>query len=387
MQPHSLEVISSHFPTGYKIEIGDGLLSGCGKWARKTLGNNARRIAIISDKNVSPLYGTQAAQSFAAAGFAVSHFLLKGGESRKDLRSVERVLHFLSEAGITRTDVIVALGGGVVGDIAGFAAAIHLRGTSFLNIPTTLLAMIDSSVGGKTGVNSEFGKNLIGAFHQPSGVLIDTSTLQTLPSREMTAGFCEGIKQGAVGGRTLFKQTADLLANYPASSPFKSFEGPLKLQVSDLIAAQVAFKAKIVAGDERESLTRTDARSRKILNFGHTLAHALEKVTGYKYLKHGEAVGYGIMFAAELSKSLALCSEKDVKLLNDVVHRAGKLPSLGNIDEKEVFEAFKFDKKHSAGSLQMVLIKSIGKPVIVTDKDIPQSTTRKVLKKLLKKWA
>ena len=376
MKPHSIDVPSSSSTGAYSIIIGDGLLADCGEWACKTLARDVKRIALVSDEKVFAIYGKQVETRFADAGFEVSHFLLKGGERRKDLRSVGRLLDLFSENGITRTDAVVALGGGVVGDLSGFAAAIHLRGIPFLNIPTTLLAMIDASVGGKTGVNSAFGKNLIGSFYPPRGVLVDTSTLQTLAPREMTAGFCEAIKQGAVGGRKLLNQTSDQLSKPQPGS-----------DLPDLIAAHIAFKAKIVSGDERESTKRTDVRSRKILNFGHTLAHALEKVTLYKYLRHGEAVGYGIMFAAELSKSLALCAEKDVKLLNDVVHRAGKLPSLANIDQKEVFEAFKFDKKHFAGSLQMVLLKGIGKPAIVTFSDIPKTTARKVLNDLLKKWA
>jgi len=376
MRPHSIDVSSSSSSEGYQIVVGDGLLANCGQWARKTLARDVNRIALVSDEKVFAIYGKEVETRLAGTGFAISHFLLKGGESRKDLRSVERLLDLFNQNGITRTDAVVALGGGVVGDISGFAAAIHLRGIPFLNIPTTLLAMVDASVGGKTGVNSALGKNLIGAFYPPSGVLVDTSTLRTLPPREMTAGYCEAIKQGAVGGRKLLIQTSDLL------STAKSAPG-----LSDLIATHIAFKAQIVSGDERESTKRSDSRSRKILNFGHTLAHALEKVTLYKYLRHGEAVGYGIMFAAELSKSLALCAEKDVKLLNDVVHRAGKLPSLANIDQKEVFEAFKIDKKNFAGSLQMVLLKGIGKPAIVTFSDIPKTTARKVLNDLLKKWA
>src|SRR5258706_8095538 len=171
-------------------------------------------------------------------------------------------------------------------------------------MPTTLLAMIDSSVGGKTGVNSAFGKNLTGAFHQPRGVLIDTSVLKTLPVRELTAGFCEAIKQGAISSKKLLNQTGDFMGAYsPGEIASFSDDKKFQKQMSDLIAAQVAFKAKIVAGDERESSVRKDAGSRKILNFGHTLAHALEKVTDYKYFKHGEAVGTGLLFAHAFSKS------------------------------------------------------------------------------------
>lgn len=388
MNPKKVKINFSREPSGYEIIVGNGLLQEAGRWARKCLGPDADKIVLVSDLTVFELYGKLTEETLIAAGFSVSHFLLRDGERHKNLRSSELVLKFFAEARLSRTDAVVALGGGVVGDLAGFASAIYLRGIPFLQIPTTLLSMIDSSVGGKTGVNSAFGKNLIGAFHQPRGVLIDTAALQTLPTRELAAGFCEAIKQGAIGGKQLLQQTGDFLARYPPTDIARfSDVRKFRTQISDLIAAQVAFKSGVVAGDERESFSRTDSGSRKILNFGHTLAHALEKVTAYKYFKHGEAVGYGIMFAAELSKSLALCDEKDVKLLNDVVQRVGPLPSLANIDRQEVLEAFKFDKKHLSGSLQMVLLNGIGKPVIMTEQDIPRSTIQKVLKTFLQKWA
>lgn len=372
--------------SGYRISIGGGTLSSAGTWAQNALKKGSGRIAIVSNPTVFSLYGEQCEASLRQAGFTATTFLMKDGETNKSLRTAESALQAFSEAGLARTDAVVALGGGVVGDLAGFAAAMYLRGVAFLQIPTTLLAMIDSSVGGKTGVNSAFGKNLIGAFHQPSGVLIDVSTLATLPSREITAGFCEMIKHGAIGGKPLLKRTVQLLEKYPiaeitahlASSKFRS-------EISNLIASNVEFKAKIVAGDELESVAKIDSRSRKILNFGHTLAHALEKVTNYRYFKHGEAVGYGILFAAELSKSIALCDQKIVKLLYDVVHRAGTLPSLAGIDAKEVIEAFSFDKKNLSGELQMVLLKGIGRPVIVKRRDIPTKAFHTVLKNFLQR--
>lgn len=388
MTTRSIKIDIQRTSSSYEIVIGIGILQSCGRWARKCLGKNAAKIAIVSDPTVFALYGEPTERSLRAAGFEVSHFLTKDGERHKTLRSAESTLEFFSEKQIARTDAVVALGGGVVGDLTGFASAVYLRGISFLQIPTTFLAMIDSSVGGKTGVNSRFGKNLIGAFHQPKGVLIDTSTLKTLPQRELTAGFCEAIKQGAVASKNLFTQTGKFLSAFPPDEIHRSINDKnFRSQISDLIFAQIAFKAEIVAGDERESSERIDKRSRKILNFGHTLAHALEKVTDYKYLKHGEAVGYGILFAAELSKSLALCGKKDVELLNDVMHRTGPLPRLANIDSKEVFEAFKRDKKHLAGSLQMVLIKGIGNPVIMGGKDLPRPIILNTLKSLLHKWA
>lgn len=388
MASNEVKIDFSAPSASYTGKISHDLLAGCGKWARKCLGKDAVEIVVVSNPTIFKLYGRQVVESLASADFAVTHFLMKDGERYKNMRSTEAALRSFSEAGLSRTDAVVALGGGVVGDLAGFASSIYLRGIPFLQIPTTLLAMIDSSVGGKTGVNSTAGKNLIGAFHQPQGVLIDTTTLQTLPARELTAGFCEAIKHGAIGGKALLKQTNEFLSDFPIAK-FADHQNNknFRSEISNLISANVAFKAAIVAGDERESSNRRDAKSRKILNFGHTLAHALEKVTDYKYLRHGEAVGYGILFAAELSKSLALIDEKDIKLLYDVVHRVGVLPPLANIDSQEVFEAFRFDKKHLSGSLQMVLLKGIGKPVIRIQTDIPLSTIKSVLKKLLLKWA
>lgn len=388
MKPRSLKINFQRATSAYEIVIGNHRLSDCGKWARKCLGSDAKKIVIVSNPTVFDLYGKQTTKGLRAQGFSVSHFLMKDGDRFKTLRSAESALIFFAENHLSRTDAVVALGGGVVGDLAGFAAAIYLRGISYLQMPTTLLSMIDSSVGGKTGVNSASGKNRIGVFHQPRGVLIDTATLKTLPARELTAGFCEVVKQGAIGGKELFTQTDDFLQTFPASD-FSQYSDDTQFQINlaQLIASHIGFKVRIVAADERESQKRTDSKSRKILNFGHTLAHALEKVTDYKYLKHGEAVGYGILFAADLSKSLALCGEKDVKLLNDVVHRVGPLPRLANIDERELFEAFKFDKKNVAGSLQMVLLKEIGKPVILSTKEIPPSTLQKVLRKYLRKWS
>jgi 3-dehydroquinate synthase len=255
-----------------------------------------------------------------------------------------------------------------------------------LQIPTTLLAMIDSSVGGKTGVNSDFGKNLIGAFHQPNGVLIDVETLKTLPHRELVAGFCEAIKHGAIASRELFSLTSGFLQNYPLKN-FRKFSDDVQFlsKFENLLAAQVAFKAEIVMNDEREAAGRTDAKSRKILNFGHTLGHALEKVTDYKYFKHGEAVGYGILFASELSKKLEILDANELKLLNDVFQNIGSLPETKNIQIEKVVQAFSFDKKNIGRSLQWILLKGIGEPVILSNTEIPEKSLQKTLKKILQK--
>jgi len=365
--------------TSYTISIGSGCLPKVGNCTRSWVGKDARQAFIVSNPTVFKLYGDAVAASLAENGFTVSSFLVKDGEKHKTLQSTESALAAFSSAGLTRSDAVVALGGGVIGDLAGFAAAIYLRGVNFIQVPTTLLAMIDSSVGGKTGVNTAFGKNLTGAFHQPSGVLIDPRVLSTLPSRELTAGFCEMVKHGALAGRELLAKTDALLTRF-SGGPAVGTER----EMAALIKANVEFKASIVASDERESSKRRDSRSRKILNFGHTLAHALEKVTNYRYFLHGEAVGYGVLFAAELSKNIAICGEKDVNLLRDVVHRVGTLPSLADIDPEEVLTAFRSDKKVIGGELQMVLLRGIGKPVIVSENEIPGTLLKKTLKQLFR---
>ena len=369
----------------YKVVIGDDLLARSGRIARKVFGKDSKTVCIVSNETVFGLYGGKVSQSLKDAGCEVTVFLMKDGEQYKSIDSVLKALEHFAETKLKRTDVVVSLGGGVVGDLAGFAASIYLRGIKFIQIPTTLLSMVDSSVGGKTGVNAAFGKNTVGTFHQPSGVIVDVNTLATLPTRELTAGFCEIVKHGAIGGRALLAKTSNVLERWSLDR-FSTIvdDSDLRSEVSDLIASNVEFKAKIVAGDEREDIKRKDARSRKILNFGHTLAHALEKVTDYKYFKHGEAVGYGILYAAELSKSLALCDKNDVKLLYDVLHRVGALPTLADIDFEVVFEAFRFDKKISGSSLQMVLLKGIGRPVVISTDGISRSTHANAFKRLLK---
>ncbi len=352
------------------------------------LDGDTKRLLVVSNPTIFKFYGASIVAKLEATGFFVSVFLMRDGERYKTMRTAEAVLSAMAEARLTRTDAVVALGGGVVGDVAGFAAALHLRGLAFLQIPTSLLSMIDSSVGGKTGVNSAFGKNLIGAFHQPRGVLIDPYVLRTLPRREIVAGLCEMVKHAALDGSELLENTADFLSEFsPAGFPAVLETANFISEISNLMFRNIEFKARIVTQDELESSSRSDIRSRKILNFGHTLAHALEKATDYTYFKHGEAVGYGILFAAELSKKLELCGEKDVILLNDVVQRVGRLPALTNIGGDKVLEAFRFDKKNLSGSLQFVLIKGIGKPVIISENDIPPGDINKVLRKFLRQWS
>lgn len=371
-------------PHQYKIKVGNKLLGNSGSWAKSCLSDSTKKIALISNTKVFSLYGESVKNSLEKEGFEVFVWKMGDGEKYKSLRSLEKALRFFSESKLTRSDAVIALGGGVVGDLTGFAASVYLRGISFLQIPTTLLSMIDSSVGGKTGVNSSFGKNLIGAFYQPNGVLIDVETLRTLARRELTAGFCEAVKQGAIANQELFDQTADFLQTYSPTKFKKYFSQAEFLEkLQKLIASQVNFKAEIVVNDEHENLEREDFRSRKILNFGHTVAHALEKVTNYKYFKHGEAVGYGILVAANISKKVATFSQHQLNLLNDVVNLAGHLPSCQNIETKQVIEAFGFDKKKIGNSLQWILLEKIGHPIIYPNSNIPASIIEESINEIL----
>ena len=368
----------------YDIAVGACLLEACGSWAGECLADSGRKILIVSNRRVFGLYGETVRSSLARAGFQTFVHLIGDGERFKNMRTLESILVVLSKNKFSRIDAVAALGGGVVGDVTGFAAATFLRGIGFLQIPTTLLSMIDSSVGGKTGINTPYGKNLVGSFYQPKGVLIDIETLRTLPRRELTAGFCEAVKHGAIGGRSLLNQTSDFLSRYGIVRIREHFSGTdFRSQLSDLVRRQIGLKARIVQNDERELTSNTSPTSRKVLNFGHTFAHAIEKATDYKYLKHGEAVGYGISFAAELSKRLELLAPDEVDLLNDVVRRAGTLPAISHIDPSKVLEAFRYDKKQIGDSLHWILLRGIGKPVIVQGSAIPRRALTSTLKYMI----
>src|SRR5258707_6497130 len=234
----------------YEIKIGPDLLSKLGHEARTVLGPNPQRAALISNPVVFKHYGERARQSLKAGNFKTTHWLMPEGEQHKSLKSLAQALEFLTNSGMERGDVVVALGGGVVGDLAGFAAATYLRGVAFVQVPTTLLAQIDASVGGKTGVNLPAGKNLVGAFHQPRLVIIDPQTLGTLPGRELTAGWCEAVKQGAVGSRKLFEQTRRLLGNFGTDFNRYFDQEESQIELSATIAGHCQFKAAIVAADE-----------------------------------------------------------------------------------------------------------------------------------------
>ncbi|HYJ87959.1 MAG TPA: 3-dehydroquinate synthase [Pyrinomonadaceae bacterium] len=375
----SLQVRTPSRAFKYKISLGRGLLSRTGELTRESLGRRAMRVAVFSNKTVFSLYGPQVIESLSETGFSVSHWLMGDGERFKSIRTTQKALLFLNEINLDRNDGVIALGGGVVGDLAGFAAAVYLRGIPFIQIPTTLLAQVDSSVGGKTGVNMPGGKNLIGSFHQPRAVIIDLETLTTLPTRELAAGWFETVKQGAVASRKLFQQTTDFLQG------MHSKEDLISSRLSELIAAQVSFKAAIVAADEREDLTRTDHRSRKILNFGHTIGHGLEAITNYRRFRHGEAVGHGMLAAGALSKNLGLLDKSELELLREGVHLCGPLPSAENLEADTIITAIARDKKRSSGDVQWVLLERIGLPRLVDGKEISRRLLKQSLREALRK--
>ena len=382
---HSVSLRLQPQTENYDIKIGANLISHLGTEARACLGPESRQAALISNQTVFDLYGRTAMRSLRASGFKVCHWLMKEGERHKSLRSLAEALTFLSQSRLERNDCVVALGGGVVGDLAGFAAATYLRGISFIQVPTTLLAQIDASVGGKTGVNLAAGKNLVGAFHQPRLVLIDTDTLRTLPARELTSGWCEAVKQGAVGDRKLFDRTVRLLGR--SGTDFSRWLPADKSQIelSATIAAHCRFKASIVAGDERESLGREDARSRRILNFGHTTAHALEALTEFRRFRHGEAVGYGMLVAGELSKNLGMLSAEELELLREAVRACGSLPRADDLDPNRLLAAMKGDKKSVAGQVKWVLLEKVGRARIFDGREIDSRILKNALRAGLRK--
>lgn len=334
-----------------------------------------RRVGIISNERVSSLYGREVKRSLKSAGFTVIEWLMPEGERFKSFGSLEKAVTFLSENRFERDDLVLALGGGVVGDLAGFSAAIYLRGLSLVQVPTTLLSQIDSSVGGKTGINLATGKNLVGAFHQPAAVFIDPETLISLPQRELVSGFCEMVKQALIADEALFETTVQALQKHARKRDFL-----LSPRFEELLAAQCGFKASIVVGDERESTSRTDKKSRRVLNFGHTTAHALETITKYRYFRHGEAVGYGMLVAGELSRNLGLIDSGQLESLRDAVRLCGRLPRADHLDTNRITGALKHDKKSVGGQINWVLLEGIGRPRIVEGRLISAKSLRLALR-------
>ena len=354
-----------------EINIGSGIRHNLGEVIRQAFKSPPKSLCLITNLRVFKLFGDDILKNLTAEGYRVFPWAIPEGERHKSFRTLERVVDVLSDCEFERNDAVIALGGGVVGDVAGFASSIYLRGIPFVQVPTTLLAQIDSSVGGKTGINLPAGKNLVGTFHQPELVIIDTQTLSSLPQRELVAGFCEMVKQSLMAGDPLFTKTVKHLESRRNDFESANFQS--------LIRDHCKFKLSIVANDERESIARTDAKSRRILNFGHTTAHALEAVTNYRRLRHGEAVGYGMLVAGEISKDLGLLSDAGLESLRRAVALCGPLPALNNIDTEQILESFKHDKKRVAGEVNWVLLNGIGLPRIVNGKEISQRRLRRAL--------
>ena len=319
------------------ILIGRGLLDEAA--ARCAAVFSPSRIHIVTDSNVAPLYLAQLEIQFS---LPTSHTIIPAGEENKRLSTVETIYHDLIANGMTRKDLIIALGGGVTGDITGFAAATFLRGVALCQIPTTLLAQVDSSVGGKTGVDLPEGKNLVGAFYQPRLVLIDPNVLSSLPDRVFSEGMGEVIKYGCISNPNILEMCADLA---------------YKENIEDIIYECVKIKRDVVAVDEH------DTGLRMILNFGHTIGHAAEKLGNYIDLAHGEAVAVGMVAAMRLSNRIGAPIDH-VPMLTAVLNRAG-LPTELNYDREEIYRALLSDKKKFGGTVNFILVRELGNAEIV----------------------
>ncbi len=330
----------------YPVWIGAGLLGEQARWRSMVRG---RHVLVVSNTTVAPLYLPRIEAGLD--GLRWASFLLDDGEAHKTFANVGRVLEALGELGATRDACVIALGGGVVGDLAGFSAACWMRGIDFIQMPTTLLAMVDSSVGGKTGVNLPVGKNLAGAFHQPRAVVADIDTLATLPEREYRAGLAEVIKGAAIGDESFFawleQHAAALAAREPAT-------------VQQAIARKVAYKAGVVARDE------TEQGERALLNFGHTFGHALETAGHYTALLHGEGVAIGMLLAARLSERLGMGAPAATARLQRLLEAVGLPVAVPpGMDPPQLLALMRLDKKNTAGTLRLILWRGIGRAEIV----------------------
>lgn len=323
----------------YPITIARGAFEEAGLLIRKV--NGGSRAMILSDSHVAPLYLSSLISSLEAENYTVSSHVFTAGEEQKRLSTVTGFYEALTAANITRTDCIIALGGGVTGDMAGFAAATFLRGTPYIQIPTSLLAMVDSSVGGKTGVDIEAGKNLVGAIYQPKAVIVDPNLLQTLPKSDFADGMAEVIKYGAILDEDLFF----LLQSEKLSA---ESEG-----LTSVIATCISSKCKVVEEDE------LDLGKRAILNFGHTLGHAAEKLANYTGLTHGKAISGGMVIAAKLGEKLGLTENGTLEKLSFLL-QTYHLPTSLSYSASDLTSAAKNDKKNLQGKLNFVLLSKIG---------------------------
>ena len=322
---------------GYEILIGGGLVSACGEYIRRV--TKAEKALIISDANVMPLYGDRVKASLEAAGLEAYCFAFPAGEAQKNLDTVSDMIKALCEAGLTRKDIVVALGGGVTGDMAGFASAIYLRGIDFVQIPTSLLSQVDSSVGGKTGCDLSFGKNLVGAFHNPRLVLIDPETLSTLPQRYLNDGVGEIIKCGCIRSAALFEKL-ETCENFGSIT-------------EDAIFECVDIKRVVVENDF------TEKGERMLLNFGHTLAHAIEKYYNFTGIAHGEAVGVGMLNITRAAEAAGKTQKGCAERIEALLKKFG-LPTSVDAPVDTLCRDMLHDKKRRGNSINLVLLKTIG---------------------------
>lgn len=339
-----------------KVEIGDRsypILIGGGLLRQPELVRQhiaARDILIVSNTTVAPLYMNSLAAALSER--RVVEAILPDGEAHKTLATVSRILDVLVANRFGRDCTVVALGGGVVGDMAGFAASCYQRGVPYVQVPTTLLAQVDSSVGGKTGVNHPGGKNLIGAFHQPTAVLADTSTLATLPMRELRAGLAEVIKYGLICDAPFFDWLETHMDELLAAEP---------TALAHVIQRSCQIKAQIVGRDEREQ------GDRALLNLGHTFGHAVESATHYTQWLHGEAVGAGLLMAAAMSHECGLLEAGEVDRLRQLLERAGLPVRVGGVAPDVALEHMRIDKKVQGGRMRLVLLRAIGESFVTAD--------------------
>lgn len=342
----------------YDIHMGSGVIDRAGELIAPLL--RARRTIVISDQNVAHHWLVPLIRSLEGAGIEASSIILEPGEQTKSFAQLESLTTELLGRRIERSTIIIALGGGVIGDLVGFTAAVTLRGIDFIQIPTSLLAQVDSSVGGKTGINSPHGKNLVGAFHQPRMVLADTDTLGTLPPRELRAGYAEVVKYGLIGDKGFFQ--------WLESNGDRVLSGDSQAQ-RHAIGVSCRAKAAVVAEDEREHGMRA------LLNFGHTFGHALEAETGYSSrLLHGEGVAIGSVLALRLSERMGLCPEGAAKRLCVHLETMGLPHDLSSIADptwtaERLLDHMGLDKKVTDGKLTFILARAIGDGMVTSDVD------------------
>jgi 3-dehydroquinate synthase len=325
----------------YPVLVGRGLIDQVGRHICKFVRGNT--CAIVTDNNVEPLFARRVKRSLTSAGFKPTPITIPAGEKSKTLTQAGAICGQMIGAGLDRRSFVVGLGGGVIGDISGFVAAIYHRGIPHVQIPTTLLAMVDSSIGGKTGVNTAVGKNLIGAVHQPSLVIDDVDVLKTLPRREFNQGFAEIIKHATIADAKMFKA-------------LQCWEASDALALQRLIRRNIKIKAAVVARDERDRIGK-----RAILNFGHTVGHAIERAGNYRRFLHGEALSLGIVAACAVSCKKAGLPPKQRDAVIDLLQRFELPTSLpGNFPRNKIVSALKFDKKFEAGKIRFVVTSQIG---------------------------